>query len=153
MDFARNRLRLVVVLTTLVAIALAMGLSVSGGFRADIETKRGLFGPVRLGVDGAVGAPKQASDKAVQASLPPVPQPAPAAATPPFDGPTAEERALMDELRVAMTGHFRRMTAHLSPEERQLVPALPEVRMPPRHLTKYEMQEIRHDIGRYNESE
>ncbi len=141
------------VVVALVALVLITGLSVSGGFRADIATKRGLLGPVRLGVDGGLGQASAVPDKALQASMPALPQLMLAPPSAPFDGPTQEERVLLQELQDAIDGYHRRLVANLGPEERQMVPSFPDVPMPMRHLTPYEMKAIRADIARFNGSQ
>ena len=155
MNFAANRRKLGLAFGACIAAVLALGLTVSGAFRADVQTKRGLFGPVRLGVEGGIGEAAGVSAPAADAGqLPeqdsgqdlivssggsyPV-----TVTTAPYHGPTDEERALLHQLRAAAQAAYARQAARLSPEERELLPQPTDMRLPPRHLSKDEKAQMR----------
>jgi hypothetical protein len=65
------------------------------------------------------------------------------ATSPPYNGPTMEERAALAELRVALKSAWARRAAQFPPELADSIPPVPEVRLPARRLTRYELEEMR----------
>lgn len=66
----------------------------------------------------------------------------PTLVTAPYDGPTDEERALLAEARKRVAWQWQQMKASLGPDA-AAAGAMPDLRLPARHLTVAEMDALR----------
>lgn len=118
-----------------------------GTFAADVEMTSRAGDPLRLGVHGGVGPDLAPPSN----SMPPVN--VVGNNTPPFDGPTAAEKAAIDNLRAATHAQWTQILATMSRngaegmhgaegEEQAIRASEPRVAQPLRHLTPYEIAAI-----------
>lgn len=155
MSISANRRKVAALLIVGLGTTLALGVSVTGNFRADIQTERGLAGPVRIGVDGGMGPSPAASASAELLPQQPRPENLVAAGggsypltvtSAPYNGPTDEERALLHELRKATRASYARTLSEMPEDQRAMLASPPEIKLPPRHLTPTEKADIRNAI-------
>ncbi len=154
----KNRAKVLVALAVMAIFAVALGLNFSAHFAARLGVKQSALGPMEFNVNGTVGQNPVPAHPPVGVAQPknplaqqPVPEVVPeavpdyplTATSPPYNGPTAEERAVLAELRAALKSAWAMRVAQFPPELAGSVPPMPEVRLPARRLTRYELEEMR----------
>ena len=142
--FWSNRKTLALVLLVIAGVAVYAGVTVNGNFNAKVGVKRTALGPINIDVNGQVGdpmvVPKIGTNAGAEEKQPDYPI---TATPPPYNGPTAEERAALAELRAALKAASMKRAAAMPPEMAGMIPPIPDIRLPARRLTRYELEDIR----------
>jgi hypothetical protein len=145
-----NRMKLLLIAALGLVAVLVAGIRFSGEFDAKIDVERTAMGPASLAVAGQLGkAETPAAKPASNAPVAPNTGDAnekdwPVTVTSaPYDGPTPEERKALADLRSAIAAAHARERNALPADLRPLMPAAPEIRLPARRLTSFEIDELR----------
>jgi hypothetical protein len=134
---AMNRLKMLALLCVGVVAILIAGIHFSGSFDARVEVDRTAMGPASLSVNGQLGKAKPAEASQAKSSEWPV-----TVTSRPYDGPTTAERAALADLRAALAMAHARQLKAVPPEARDMFPPVPDIRLPARPLTGFEIDEL-----------
>jgi hypothetical protein len=147
-DRSLPRLALFGLVVLIVLASLWTGTRIFGSVDAGMEVKRTPFGPFAIGIDGKLG--EQA--KKTSPFSPPAPQASgQVASPPPYYGPTPEETRVLAEMQA--------VTNRIWKKDRRLLlaagqdPDAPQLELPQRALTPYELDQMRQTIKRLKELE
>lgn len=139
----RNRLLICGLVILIVIASVVTGTQVMGDVDASVKVVRTPYGPISLSLTGGVG------DKPAQPS--PQVRSSPVNGTPPpYYGPTREEQAALNELRGAVQIAWKRTQTQMQGAGGPDAPSMPipEIELPARHLTPFELNEIRRSAAR-----